>query len=281
MKIFFYTYQHFLYKKDYSEFKGEWALVTGASYGIGRSLAISIAKRGLNVYIIARSKDKLESVAKEVRKHNVEVRCLVFDLAKRESYKEIKEKLNPLPSIVINNVGGLSADKQMHEFLWYQPEDFDNQMQLNFWSSVEMCRICMPEMVQRKRGIVLNISSVASVIPYWMTPYTSAKNALNGFSHALHREYLPYGVTVHGILVGMVDTPLNANMEHSPEIVSPDALAEETLDAVGFYGHILTPSWKHDLATSILVNIPDFIRNKIIASVYKNLKSKMTDKKMT
>lgn len=104
---------------------------------------------------------------------------------------------------------------------------------------------------------------------------------MNGFSHALHREYLSYGITVHGILVGMVDTPLNANLEHSPEIVSPDALAEETLDAVGFYGHILTPSWKHDLATSILVNIPDFIRNKIIASVYKNLKSKMTDKNMT
>jgi short-subunit dehydrogenase len=217
--LFWFVYQHWFYKKDYSKFKKEWAIVTGASYGIGKSVAIALAKRGINVMLLARSKDKLEKVASEVESYGVKSKIFAVDLSDKNTFKKIATELQEA-TILINNVGGLETKKQFNDFLFYTDEDFQYQFNLNFFSTVETCRICLPSMVQKKRGVILNVSSVASKIPYWLSPYSSAKNALNGFSHALHREYKPHGIDVHTLLIGMVDTPLNEKLEKSsPEIV--------------------------------------------------------------
>lgn len=272
-KVLIFYYKHWVYKKDYLPYKGEWAAVTGASYGIGKYLAIGLAKRGVNVALIARSQDKLEEVSKECQKFNVQTKVFALDLTKKESFEILKNAIADV-TILFNNAGGLPFEQSFHEFLHYEVKDFHYQFDLNFFSSVETCKIALPNMVQKKRGIILNVSSVASKTPYWLSPYSSAKNAVNGFSHALHREYGSQGVIVHSVIVGMVDTPLTNKFDKSIDCIKPELLAEETIDAVGFGDAEIIPATKHDFFTTILLTIPDFIRYRIIQYVYNQLKKK-------
>jgi short-subunit dehydrogenase len=137
--VFWFIYQHWFYKKDYSKFKNEWAIVTGASYGIGKSCALSLAKRGINVILLARTKEKLEKVASEVEKYGVKTKIFAVDLSDRHVFKKLESELNEA-TILINNVGGLETKKQFHEFLYYSDDDFQYQFNLNFFSTVETCR---------------------------------------------------------------------------------------------------------------------------------------------
>jgi 17beta-estradiol 17-dehydrogenase / very-long-chain 3-oxoacyl-CoA reductase len=274
-----FVYQHFVYKKDYSAYKGEWAVVTGASYGIGKSIAFCLAARGINVYIIARSKDKLDQVAAEITsKYNVQVKVLVFDLLKKESIPEIEKQIKGA-AILVNNAGGQLYELSFLPFLDYTAKDFDRTYQLNLWSTIDLTRVVLQNMIDKKRGIVLNVSSVASKIPYWMTAYASGKSAGNTFSQALHKEMAHTGVIVQGIIVGMVDTPLNDRyIKVSPEMVTADELAEATINQVGWFGYELIPHWKHDFFTTLLVCIPDWIRYRIIGATYKKLKPSIAHK---
>lgn len=270
-KAFMFYYQHWVYKKDYTPYKGEWAAITGASYGIGKYLAIGLAKRGINVALIARSKDKLEEVSKECLKYNVQTKVFALDLTKKESFEILKNAISDV-TILFNNAGGLPFEQSFYEFTHYTPEDFHYQFDLNFFAAVETCKIALPNMVKKNRGIILNISSVASKTPYWLSPYSSAKNAVNGFSHALFREYGSQGVNVQTVIVGMVDTPLTTQFDKSIDCILPEQLAEETIDGAGFGDHEIIPAKKHHFFTSILLTIPDFIRYRIIKHVYNQLK---------
>lgn len=270
-RIFSFYYQHWIYKKDYSQYKGEWSAVCGSSDGIGKAVSIELAKRGLNVILIARSIDKLQNVATECEKYNVKTKIIPLDLTKKESFEILKNEIAQV-TILINNAGGFSPEKSFQEFLTYNREDFDYTFNLNFYFVVEVCKIVLPYMQTKKRGIILNCSSLSSKFPYYITPYTSSKCALNGFTHALHREYGSEGIIIQSLLIGMVDTPGAKKLEKSFDIISPEQLSEDILNGCGFGENEFVPNAKQHFLTMILNFIPDFILHMFIKNHYSKMK---------
>lgn len=272
-KSFLYYYQHWVYKKDYSQYKGEYAAVCGASEGIGRALSLELAKKGINLILIARNKEKIQGVAQECEKFNVKTKIIPLDLTKKESFDVLKGEISDV-SILINNAGGMVGGKLFEEFMNYDRDDFDYTYNLNFFFVVEVCKIVLPSMKQKKRGIILNCSSLSTRFPYYLSPYTSSKCALNGLGHALNREYGSEGITIQSLLIGMVETSGTKDIEKSFDIVSPEQISQDIINGCGCGGYEFIPNAKQHFFTIILSFIPDYLLHMFIKNHYARMKNK-------
>lgn len=182
--------------------KGEVALVTGGTKGIGKAIAGKLSNAGFQVIVSARSAPK-ENTAGQY--------FIPADLAQPVSAeilaKEILKKYGRI-DVIVNNAGanlspggGFSALSDEH---WY------NDWQLNFMSAVRINKALLPVMIEQKKGVIINISTGAAKHPIWeMTmSYSSAKAALNVYSKALATEVAPSGIRVNVVSPGLVKTPL-------------------------------------------------------------------------
>lgn len=209
---------------------GQVALVTGGTKGIGKAIADKLSSAGVQVVITARS-----APAENVNSRHF----IAADLAQPESAdtiaKEILEKYGKV-DIVVNNAGanlspggGFSTLSDEH---WY------NDWQLNFMSVVRINKALLPAMIERKSGVIINISTGAAKQPIWeMTmSYSSAKAALNAYSKALANELGPKGIRVNLVSPGVVKTPLMLefieNMAASSNITRDEAF-NAVMDKVG------------------------------------------------
>src|SRR5512139_1895083 len=143
--------------------KGRVALVTGASQGIGRGIALAFAREGLNVAICARREDVLEQVAEEARRYNVSVfakRVDVRDPKQVEGMVEATRQSLGKIDILVNNAG---AATKVGPFLELEETDWANSLDLNLLSCIRFSRAALPGMQERKWGRVVNVSSVAGL----------------------------------------------------------------------------------------------------------------------
>ncbi|NXY00588.1 HSDL1 protein, partial [Centropus bengalensis] len=156
---------------------GKWAVVTGSTDGIGKAYAKELAKRGVNIILISRSKEKLEAVAKSISEtYQVETLFVVADFSKgREPYPAIKEALKDKEiGILVNNVGILSPypnyfTNLSEDMLW-------DMININIASANMMTHIVLPGMVKKKKGAIVNVSSAACCQPTpMMTTYGASK----------------------------------------------------------------------------------------------------------
>jgi len=158
---------------------GPWAVVTGASEGIGRGYALELARQGLNVVIMSRSQDKLQKVANEIKeKYSREVRIIPVDFSGSfEIYPQIAEKLQDLDiGVLVNNVGYMHSPHP--EFFAEIPEESHYQVvQTNCHPVVQMTHMLLPKMVDKGRGIIVNISSAVQDFPAQMLSSCSASKA--------------------------------------------------------------------------------------------------------
>lgn len=109
LKVSAFVYQRFVRKADWKAYKGKWAVVTGASEGIGAGYARALARRGMHVVLMSRTKDKLQELAAEISQaHGVQARVVPFDfLAEPEAYEAVRSELKQLEvAVLVNNVGG-------------------------------------------------------------------------------------------------------------------------------------------------------------------------------
>lgn len=172
---------------------GEWAVVTGATDGIGKEYAKQLGARGLNVVLISRTKSKLESLAMEIKSDsNVDVKVIVFDFAQQYGYEVIEEKLKDLDvGILVNNVGMNYPGN-----VYFQNSDIEvvaDILNVNIISLVKMTRILVSGMVGRKRGAVVHISSSSVFVPTpFFNVYPSSKIFVNKFVKSLQIEESPY-----------------------------------------------------------------------------------------
>ncbi|MFO0726275.1 MAG: SDR family oxidoreductase [Myxococcota bacterium] len=187
------------------------ALITGASAGIGVELARLFAADGYDLLLVARRKDRLESLAAELQaKHQNRVHVLAADLmdpgAPAAVVAEV-ERLGLQVEALVNNAGfGTNGPFQALD-----PVRELGQVQLNVTAVVALSRAFLPKMVERKRGYLLNLGSTAGFQPGpWMATYYATKAFVNSFSEALHHELRGTGVSVTVCCPGPVATEFAA-----------------------------------------------------------------------
>ncbi|XP_020836056.2 very-long-chain 3-oxoacyl-CoA reductase-like isoform X1 [Phascolarctos cinereus] len=218
--------------------QGAWAVVTGATSGIGRSYAHELARRGLNVVLVSRDLSKLRREAEDIeRLHGKETRVIQVDFSGGlEIYETVERGLEGLDiGILVNNVG--VAPKIIPQKLMdvkNAGKSFTDMMNCNMLSMVQMTRIILPQMVARGRGVIINISSMAGRQPSpFLALYGATKAFMNSFSRAVALEYRSSGVIIQTL------TPLvvSSNMSQMPPtkflVKSSDDFVREALDTVG------------------------------------------------
>lgn len=183
------------------------ALITGASGGIGRELARIHAETGGDLILIARRDQELQELKKELEeRHGVKVILIKKDLSKHYAAVQIFDEVQQLGievEYLINNAGfgghGLFVERD--------PEKEFSMIQVNIASLVMLTRLFLPEMISRKRGKILNVSSTASFLPGPLQAvYYASKAFVTSFSQALWEELRNTGVTVTALCPGPVDT---------------------------------------------------------------------------
>lgn len=187
---------------------GRTALVTGASQGIGESIARRLAAQGARVIIAARSIDKLERLADELEEQGGEVLPLQLDLADPE---KVGEALKALPDrfsetdILVNNAG-ITAD---NIFARMKLEQWEQVLQVNLTGAFAVTRALCRGMMRRRWGRIISVSSVVGLMGNaGQVNYAAAKAGLVGFSKALAREVAARDVTVNVVAPGFIETAM-------------------------------------------------------------------------
>jgi uncharacterized protein len=189
------------------DYKGQRALVTGASSGIGAAFARELARRGANLVLVARSQDKLTALADELSaSFGVSADVAVADLAKPSAANDLAAELRGrnLPiDILINNAGfGLFAP--LHQA---DADMLAEQIRLNVLALVDLTRLYLPAMRERDRGSIINVASTAAFQPVpYMAVYGATKAFVLSFTEALWAETRGTGVRVTALCPGSTDT---------------------------------------------------------------------------
>jgi short-subunit dehydrogenase len=188
------------------DFKGKWALVTGASAGIGVALARELARCGARLILTARRRDRLEALAAELTAQGTEVRIVPADLTEREAPQAIFDATigaGLAVEILINNAGL----GQYGEFYSTDPSQELSQVQVNCEAVVHLSRLFLPAMVERGRGWVLVVSSTASFQPLpFLSTYAATKVFDRFFALGLAEEVGPFGVHVTALCPGPTES---------------------------------------------------------------------------
>ncbi|XP_070791741.1 17-beta-hydroxysteroid dehydrogenase type 3 [Pituophis catenifer annectens] len=220
---------------SYFRSMGEWAVVTGAGDGIGRAYSLEFAKHGLNVVLISRSFKNLEKVALEIEQTTQRtVKIIQADFTENDIYENIEENLQGLEiGILVNNVGMLPNRFPCH-FLNIPDKDED-LINCNIMSITKMTRIVLKQMVARKKGLILNLSSAIGTFPCPLyTIYSASKAFVYTFSKALQMEYKSKGIVIQAVTPFAVSTPMI--MHKQPNLITKTAeeFARESLRYVTF-----------------------------------------------
>ncbi|XP_044130952.1 very-long-chain 3-oxoacyl-CoA reductase-like isoform X3 [Bufo gargarizans] len=222
-------------KKKY----GGWAVVTGATDGIGKSYAKELARRGFDVVLISRNAEKLQKVAQEIEKESRrKTKIIPVDFTGGpEIYPKVEKALKDLDiGILVNNVG-MNYHPDVCRFL--EVPDINKRlsdiMNCNVLSMVHMTRIVLPRMVERKKGLIINLSSAAGARPYpVIAMYGATKVFMDFFSRSLYYEYRSDGITVQSVLPHFVSTNMTGNISSNILVKTSDDYVREALNTVGY-----------------------------------------------
>lgn len=212
----------------------KYAIVTGASTGLGKEFSLKLAELGYSLVLVARNESKLNALAKEIKKtYGMECKAIPLDLAKNGSaeklFKETK-KLKLQIEVLVNNAGyGLNGEFHKNNFL-----EEAEMVRLNVNSLAELCHLYLPGMVESKKGYILNVASTAAFQPGpYMSNYYATKAYVLSLSEGLSEEVKKYGVSVSCLCPGPTRTEFfeRAQMTKSKLINSP-LLAMEAREVV-------------------------------------------------
>jgi short-subunit dehydrogenase len=219
---------------------GEWALVTGASSGIGAAFARALARDGVSCVLAARREDRLRSLADELEKqHQVTTRVVVVDLATREGADHLLEAVSDLEiGILVNNAGFGSAGR----FEGQDRERMREMVELNCMTPALLTSSLLAGMRERRRGALIIVGSIAGAQPLPLhSLYSATKAFANVFGEALWGELQGSGVDSLAVLPGTTETEFQAvsgELPHSGE--SAESVVAKTLDALGRKPSLIT-----------------------------------------
>ncbi len=243
--------------------KGTWAVITGASDGIGKEFATQLAAKGFNLVLVSRTKSKLEALATELEAKYSDLKTKVLDMDYTKDNDEDYERLAKLIAgldvgILINNVG------QSHSipvpFLQTPRDELQNIITVNCLGTLKTTQVVAPILVQRKKGLILTMGSFAGVMPTpLLATYSGSKAFLQHWSSSLASELKPQGVDVHLIISYLVTTAMSKVRRPGLLIATPKTFVRSALGKIGLSGaepftNTYTPWWSHAVFKWIVEN---------------------------
>jgi uncharacterized protein len=190
--------------------QGKWALVTGASSGIGEAIAVELAEAGVHLVLTARRQDRLDQLADRLRnRYSIQTRVLVADLTLPETPLKIfdaTEGAGLEVEVLINNAGF----GEYGEFLHTRMDMQVDMVRVNCVAVVHLTRLFVPKMVERRRGAVMIVASTASFQPVpYLTTYAATKAFDRVLAEALAEEMKGHGVRVSALCPGPTESEFN------------------------------------------------------------------------
>lgn len=217
----------------------DYALITGASSGIGLAMAQQLADQGYPLILVARRVDRLEKLAKEIRaRTKVDVRVIPMDLSDAEAPTRLREETarhGLHVEILINNAGyGMQG-----KFLEMDTPKMAAMFRLNIDALAFLCREFAPAMVERRHGYIMNVASASAFLPSpYVSAYAASQAFVGQFSEALRFELSGTGVCVSTLYPGVTKTEFNdvAGAKHPPlmeaSVLSAEDVARISLKAM-------------------------------------------------
>lgn len=219
------------------------ALITGATSGLGKAIALRLAKEGYDVIIAGRRKDRLEELEREIEiKYESKVYSLCFDV---RVYNEVEKAIASLPEewtaidILVNNAGlAVGLDPIQQGVI----DDWERMIDTNIKGLLYVTRVVSPGMVARKSGHIVNLGSIAGkgVYPNGAV-YCATKHAVDALSQGMRMDMLPYGIRVTQVCPGAVNTEFSlvrfkGNQDRADLVYDGyDALTAENIADAVFY----------------------------------------------
>jgi short-subunit dehydrogenase len=249
---------------------GSAALITGASSGIGKSFALQLAAMGMNLALVARRVNRLDSLAAQLRAaHGIQVTVCQIDLAEPDAVHRIMGLTSALDiGLVVSNAGyGLKGDHSAHD-----PRALAAMLMVNCNAPMQLTNGFIPRLRKRGRGGIILVSSVEALMgcPY-SAAYSASKAFVKSLGEALWGELTPEGIDVLAVCPGATDT--EALSRHGidparlPNVMSPDEVARLSLAALK-NGPVLITSEHYKAAFDKLLSMP---RRDALAAMAKSM----------
>ena len=220
--------------------KGKNAIITGASRGIGKAIALRLAENGVNLVLAARTRSSVDQTVKEIKdQYKVKVVGVSTDVAKLDNLKRLVEsavKEFKTIDILVNNAG-VSSQFPFEQ----QPiEEFEKLAHTNYLGYVRLIRLVIPQMIERKSGAIINMvsgSTLVDPVPRTFLVYSSLKVGLRAFLKGLFWEMRDHGIKVTSILPGVVDSDLTDHLkdiakEQKDRLMSVQTVADMVMFAL-------------------------------------------------
>lgn len=258
-----------------SEWKHKTVLVTGASYGIGEAFARRLAVDGANLILTARSVDRLEALAEELRSQfHITVTVLKSDLAEPSAPQRLFEAIQAQSlqvDLLINNAGfgavGDFADVPLDRQL--------EMIQVNVSALVALTHLFLPSMLQRRSGGIIQLASTASFqgVPYFAT-YSGTKSFILTFSEALWAECQPFGVRVLAVCPGPTGTHFQSvagteNVRRPVKMQTPEEVVEVSLRALAANRSFVVSGFGNSVMVFLERFIPRQTVTKMASKIYR------------
>ena len=191
-----------------TDLKNKNALITGAGKGIGKAIALALAKEGVNVILVARTQEEIDSVAVKARSLRVKALAITADVADINSVNAAVSKALAefgTIDILINNAGIAAFGK----FLELEPTDWERIIQVNLMGTYYVTRAVLPNMIERQTGDIINISSTAGLSGNALTSaYSASKFAVLGLTESLMQEVRKHNIRVTALTPSTVATDM-------------------------------------------------------------------------
>jgi 3-oxoacyl-[acyl-carrier protein] reductase len=222
------------------DLKGKNAIITGASKGIGKAIAVRLAQEGVNLILAARTQATLDETIKDIGKTaKVKVIGLPTDVSKLEDLQHLTNtalKQFGTIDILINNAGVSSQ----YPFEKQPLEDIERLAHTNYLGYVRLIRLVIPHMIERKQGSIISMvsgSTLCDPIPKTFVTYSSLKVGLRAFLKGLFWEMRDHNIKITSILPGVVDTGLtdkldNITQEQKDRLMSPETVVDMVMFAL-------------------------------------------------
>lgn len=257
---------------------GKYAVVTGATDGIGKAYALALAKKGMSIVLISRTEAKLQAVKEEIDSKNysgVDVKYIVCDYSNFDDKAKanVKAGIDGLDiGVLINNVGiSYRYPCYFHELA---DDEVEALVEMNINSTTWMTRFVINGMLEKKRGAIVNISSGSAMytLPL-LAEYSAAKSYVEKFTLALHAEYKSKGISVQCQIPFYVATKL-AKMLKAFTVPSPDKFAKLGIRFIGHDDPVVSPFWVHAVMGYVMDRLPTSVVASVIMSMHQGIRKR-------
>jgi len=254
---------------------GDWALVTGATDGIGKGFCFELAKKGMNIVLVSRNRSKLETVAQEIeQKFSVKTIVIDIDFTQDKNVQQrIESELKDITvGVLINNVG--MSYEHPEYFLQLEADRCRALVDCNINSMLDVTRAVLPTMVARKKGAIINMSSYSALCAPLLSVYGASKSFVIQWSRDLELEYRNQGITLmcaapYFVVSNMSKIKRASLTTPTAEVYAASVLAQlgTTTFTYGYWAHDLMAfglSLLGPLAPMMVLNVMKTVRGKAL-----------------